>query len=272
MKRLIHSSQNLISKLLFDNYPSALKMQVCYFVKQFFPYNTQCPSVPIVFAAQTDIQFINNQILIPEDLLDQLTTALEEHQENILNKIKEQTLVALFLATLATIAPNKNNHIAHVFTAQALTRCFIQRRNGITTIEKTPANFTQDETLIPIFNSTIGQTPQQTIINIKKMADTLVYHAINNIPLYKIPESASGMSITPAMLYSAQILGLDANGFNVPPFETTRAKRALTKCSNALFKNQLFSATKRSYSFSILSSSGNWSSVTIGRSSSVIDF
>lgn len=225
----IHDQYPLTQKLLFGKTVTSLALQAQIFINYFFPTPITLTNVPIILSDNKDILFNNNQILIPNDIESRLTDMLTENQTAQLETTRHQALSAIFLIV---IAHNQTITIAHRFTAQAATRYFFwRRRRDMPTFEQTEA-LPDDHLFAPLFSSAKSSADY---INI---ATTLIQDIVPTTT-----SQPTDHNISPTILYASQILGLTNSRYKVPPYETTRAKRALSKALSATpQKNIHFSA------------------------------
>lgn len=211
---------NAVEHLLFGEQASSLTCQASFFIKQFCPPSMQLLPIAISYTDQEAIHFTNKYILVPASLNETLALALTERQMAQLEVIQEQALIAIFLTTMGI---KTEPTVAHYFTAQALTRCFIRRRRSTQTLEQTEP-LHSDKLFFSLFVDKIHTSTEASSKRLQDLAAQLVDY--NN---YKEQPSNAAGTISPAIIHATQILGLARHDFNVPPFDATRASRALTK-------------------------------------------
>ena len=209
-----------VEHLLFGKQATSLACQTSFFIKQFCPPSIRLLPITISYTEQEAIRFTNKYILVPASLNETLTLALTEQQMAQLEAIQEQALIAIFLTTMDI---KTEPTVAHYFTAQALTRCFIRRRRSTQTLEQTEP-LHSDKLFFSLFVDQVHTSTEATSKRLQDLATQLIDY--NN---YKDQPCYTAGTVSPVIIHAAQLLGLARHGFNVPPFDVTRASRALTK-------------------------------------------
>ena len=225
---------SFIYECLFGGNLTSLARQIHYLMDMLMKYDARelgVPKIPVMFCKEGDsIQFSTDKIIVPFDVADCFQLAMSERRIGQMDAIKEQASIAIFLSIFAL---NKDTNIAHIFTANALTHYNIRRRM----LKQTTLHQTEPLASDKLLSSLLKPctSAKEAVDYLKTLSTGFIKYSVEpDAPLPAVQES-SGKILTPAIIHSAQIIGLANNGFNIPPSIVTNAKRALTKTVNALF-------------------------------------